>query len=109
MRSMVISLQSFTRSRISCDDADFDDELVHLCNLPVKRDEAVTARREKAFCSELVHLCNHAPLPVALPLTKAVLLAVSLVLFPVLTPVILVPLAPRLLRRGLVLPVVGVA
>ena len=96
-------------SAFPCNDADFDDELVHLCNLTVKRDEPIAAWRYEAFCSKLVHLCNHAPLTVPLALTEAVPLAVGLVFLPVLSPVAPVSFAPRLLGRGLVLPVVWVA
>ncbi len=91
-----------------CNDADFDDELVHLCNLPVKRDEPIAARSYEVFCSKLIHLCNHPLLPVPLPLAQAVPLAVGLIVLPVCSPVALVPCAPPLLGRSLVLPVVGV-
>ncbi len=105
----VISLQSAIARVSPCNNADFDDELVHLCNLPVQRDEPVTARSEKGLRVVLVHLCNHAPLPVPLSLQEAVLLLVDRMTLPVVPPVRSVPFAPCSLGRSLVLAVVGIA
>jgi hypothetical protein len=108
LEKLVISLQSAIARLSPCNNVDFDDELVHLCNRSVQRGEPVAALGEKDFHALLVHLCNHAPLAVPLSLPEAVLLLIGRMALSVVTPVLPVPCAPCLLGCSLVLPVVGI-